>query len=357
MLFKKFLLSRVNLGLFNEDEPQGSDDLAANASQQTNEPDNQGEEMVEYEGIQIPKRLLEDSEPATPATTKTETTETDPANTQAENKEIDLDKFFETLSTLPAERQREVFDTKIKDMFKDQISTTVQKQFDRRFKDYKTLETQAAANEQRLNSLLELYGVDTIEELDDVLAPELAAAAGFSDVKSFEKARKDAADAEKYRKMNEKPQKQTNTQTANEDIDEIPGDATEVIENWNKEADELKKSYPTFDLQKEVAENQKFADYLEKGYTVREAYVLTNHETIVKGLSQKADKTVKSTTAKQSNANRPLENGVQQPSGVVVNTNDIKRIAATLTPHQFNEAADQLASGKIKTLAEYKPSN
>lgn len=358
-MFKKSIkLYSVNLSLFDGDA-QGSDDSAANTSQQTQDT---GEEMVEIEGVQIPKRLsgltVDEEKPA--EETKTETAkEADAGDNATPAKDvIDFESMtLAQINALDPAKLQELFDSKIKPVFKDQITKTVNGQFDRRFKAAKEKEAKFMQDAKIVDDIMVVYGfdpkTDKREALVDLYLEDLADKLGFDDVESYLESIKDNDKSKQNSNKNTKAdESEDDDDPQDDDVDE-QAEIQKILDGMYAEANELKKVIPDYDLDKECEDSttgEKFKGYLSKGLTQKEAYELTHgtaKQVVVKQES-KIDK------VKAANAARPGENGLDPTVGATPKTN-IAKVAAGLTTREFNEMAEMLANGTIKDASEYKP--
>ena len=80
---------------------------------------------------------------------------------------------------------------------------------------------------------------------------------------------------------------------------------------WNAEADELRESFPNFDLEQEMSYNPKFTDLIENGISVVDAFVATHTQDILKGLAEESTRSAKQDVVNQiqQRQSRPAENG------------------------------------------------
>ncbi len=105
----------------------------------------------------------------------------------------------------------------------------------------------------------------------------------------------------------------------NENIAERRNNLRGRISNWLKQSDEVKNTYPDFDLRKELRENKLFSQLLLGGAPLRAAYETVHKDEILSGaMAYTADK-VREQVVKgiEAKGRRPIENGVSSESAVV----------------------------------------
>ena len=109
----------------------------------------------------------------------------------------------------------------------------------------------------------------------------------------------------------------------------------EQMTAWNAEADELRESFPNFDLEQEMSYNPKFTDLIENGISVIDAFVATHTQDILKGLTEESTRSAKQDVVNQiqQRQSRPAENGLKhQPA-----------VARKLNPSEFtNDDMDKI---------------
>lgn len=86
--------------------------------------------------------------------------------------------------------------------------------------------------------------------------------------------------------------------------------AQRLYSTWQKQAEEVKKIYPSFDLAKET-QNDDFVALIKNNVDVRTAFEVIHKDEIIPAAMQYAAKTVESKLANKiaANASRPVENG------------------------------------------------
>lgn len=218
-----------------------------------------------------------------------------------------------------------------REKFKDRIHAEFQKSFNERFKKSKETETQLQQQNKALNELLaplrDKYGLGddaTPEEMAEKIRDDKtnfsrqAMANGLSTesyrdsfyTRQAEKAKQaeEAMKAQEQRQQQEQQQRQAAMQ--------------ETYKRWQNESAELKKSFPQFDLAKEIRTNKVFRQALEAGLPVDRAYYAGNFENITAGIAAAATQqsAVKAARTIASNRARPSEGGQNAGTGIKTGT-------------------------------------
>lgn len=115
-----------------------------------------------------------------------------------------------------------------------------------------------------------------------------------------------------------------------------------VFAQWDKEAEELKNIYPSFDVMEEQ-QNEQFVKLLGAGVPMRTAYEVAHKDEIIRSaMSFTAEKTAeKVANSVRANASRPSENGLSSTSASV-NSLDINK----LTPEQMQAYKQRALNGE-----------
>jgi len=118
------------------------------------------------------------------------------------------------------------------------------------------------------------------------------------------------------------------------------------MQDWSRQAQQLKTMYPSFDLSQE-AQNRDFVSMLRAGVPVRQAFEVIHMDEIkAAAASVQAKATEKAITANiKAKGARPQENGTGTTSGFTVK-DDVSR----LTPKDRAEIARRAARGEIITF-------
>lgn len=94
--------------------------------------------------------------------------------------------------------------------------------------------------------------------------------------------------------------------------------ANETLQKWSQEAEVLKQTFPDFDLETEI-ENEEFAQLLQSGIPMGAAYKATHIDDIMRNAITYTYKTAQQQTADTIRARgmRPVENGMTGGAGVI----------------------------------------
>ena len=104
------------------------------------------------------------------------------------------------------------------------------------------------------------------------------------------------------------------------------------------QAEETKAAYPDFDFEAEI-KNPEFARLLKAGVKVKDAYEVINIDAILDRSSKDAEKKVVDSI--RANASRPIENGSEGGSGILLSGN-----ASKLTRKERADLAKRAAKGE-----------
>lgn len=215
-----------------------------------------------------------------------------------------------TSDTLEAKRQ--AFKDLVEGEYKDQYTEMFQNAFNRRFKEAKGMENTINAQKPIMDMLMQRYNIgdgdltklQTAIEQDDIYWEDAAEKAGLTveQYKAMQKLERENAEMKRLR------QRQLNEEQANKQL-----------AAWYQEAEQVKSIYPTFDFQREVAD-QNFRGLLKSGISVQKAYELMHMEEIKEATAAAAAKTASQQMVArvQSQAARPSENGMSSQSAVIV---------------------------------------
>ncbi len=176
------------------------------------------------------------------------------------------------------------FSELINGRFKEQFAKKTQAIIDKRFKQTKELEEYKERVSPVVESLMKKYGVESGNE---------------SSLLDFIENGKNLQ--------------------INEDIAQRRNNLRGRISHWIKQSDEVKNTYPDFDLRKELRENKLFSQLLLGGAPLRAAYETVHKDEILSGaMAYTADK-VREQVVKgiEAKGRRPIENGVSSESAVV----------------------------------------
>ncbi len=176
------------------------------------------------------------------------------------------------------------FNQLINGKFKEQFTKKTQAIIDKRFKQTKELEEYKERVSPLVESLLKKYGVESGNEntLIDFI---------------------------------EKPIEQTERVTKAQRVSTLRG----RISDWIKQSDEVKNTYPDFDLRNELRGSKLFSQLLLGGAPLKAAYETVHKDEILSGAMAYTADRVREQVVKgiEAKGRRPLENGVSSESAVV----------------------------------------
>jgi len=94
---------------------------------------------------------------------------------------------------------------------------------------------------------------------------------------------------------------------------------------WEAESEGLREAFPNFDLGLEM-QNEEFAHYLEMGSDVKQAFMMTHFDDIMRGMNQETSRAASQQTVAnfQARQARPMENGLRTTPPVVRKTDPSK---------------------------------
>lgn len=215
---------------------------------------------------------------------------------------------------------------------KEFFDKDVQKIINKRFKEFKTLESNAKTLEPMLQALSQMYDVDSsdIKNLVDAV---------LNDNKFYEdKARANGVPVD-FQKQFDTMQRQLKVNQQEEVERQRAEESKRIVEDWKRQAEELKHDIPDFDLDDAITNNRDFADLLSRQIPVKVAYIACfpdgYHKAVEKGIMD----TIK------SKGNRVVENGATQASSTTSSFN-----VSNLTPAQRRDLANRASRGEKITL-------
>ena len=221
----------------------------------------------------------------------------------------------------------------IKGKYKGQYTKATQEMINKRFGETKRLEEANREMQEVLDVLYDRYKTKNAKALlaaisdDSDLWQEEADAAGLT-VEQYKKFRRLERQEESRKKADEarRVEEQVNAQ----------------MRKWFDEGEELKKTFPAFDLQAEVS-NPRFLAMLKSGVDVATAYKAAHMDEIMtdamKSTQALAEKKVSDNI--RARGNRPIENGATGRSPFTVK-NDVTK----LTREDREEIAKRAARGE-----------
>jgi hypothetical protein len=219
------------------------------------------------------------------------------------------------------------------DIYGQMVSNAIQD----RFKNQADLQAQMDNISEGLSPLFMNYGLETgdFEGLkkaisqDDAFYRANAEKAGL-DVEQYKRQLQLEAEAERGRRITEQYE---NQQRQNE-----------MFARWESETQVLQQQFPNFDLGLELQNNPTFANYLNYGASVNDAFLLSHMGEIMGGMnnamSQQATQNVVS--AIQQRAARPPENGLSMHNPAIQRRSD----PSQLTDEDLDEINRRVAEGE-----------
>lgn len=260
-----------------------------------------------------------------------DSTDTDPAAEGMTGGTTDVSTTSDTL-----EAKKAAFKNLVEGEYKDQFTEWTQNIIDRRFKETKNLESRLKSQQPVIDMLMSKYKIadGDINKLanaidnDDAYWEEAAEEAGLT-VEQYKNVQKLQRENETYRQMqrNAEAQRMANAQ----------------LNDWYRQAEQVKSSYPDFDFKTELS-NRDFVQMLKNGIPVQKAYEVMHMDELLTGAAKTAAQTAeRNTVAKIKNkSSRPSENGTSSSSSAV-----IKSDVSKLTKADRAEIARRVARGEI----------
>jgi len=224
--------------------------------------------------------------------------------------------------------------------YKDVYQKETQRIIDKRFKATKNLEKQIADSQPIIDTLMQRYGIQDNDMVklsaalddDNNMWAEAADEAGMTidQYKSFKKLERENQRFAKERENQERERK-----------------IQEAYQNVLRQADEVKKKFPSFNLEMEN-QNPEFVSMVSKGIPVEHAYKMIHMDEIIgeamKSTAVASEKRVVDNI--RANGQRPVENAASRQSAFTAKT-DVSK----LTKEQRREAAQRAARGEMITFS------
>ena len=240
----------------------------------------------------------------------------------------------------PEEREK-AFNDMINGDFRDLFDARMQKAIKERVGEVKQLQQQLQQQNDVIGLVAKKYGISTDKmgdirealESDDVFWEEAAADQGMA-VDSYKKMVKLEVENEALHKAREEAERKNQKDA--------------VFQKWDREAEELKRMYPQFDLQSEI-QDKRFLDLMGAGIDMRTIYETLHHDEILPALMQQTAKaaTKQQAAAARSGQMRPAENGMSsRPAAQTV------KDPAKMTKEERQEYARRAARGEIITFRD-----
>ena len=240
-----------------------------------------------------------------------------------------------------SEEREKAFNDMINGDFRDLFDARMQKAIKERVGEVKQLQQQIQQQNDVIGLVAKKYGISTDKmgdirealESDDVFWEEAAADQGMA-VDSYKKMVKLEVENEALHKAREEAERKNQKDA--------------VFQKWDREAEELKRMYPQFDLQSEI-QDKRFLDLMGAGIDMRTIYETLHHDEILPALMQQTAKaaTKQQAAAARSGQMRPAENGMSsRPAAQTV------KDPAKMTKEERQEYARRAARGEIITFRD-----
>lgn len=251
----------------------------------------------------------------------------EPAGADAVTDTTDVNDVQKT----PKEKKA-AFDELIKGEYREEFSRKFQDEFNKRHRDHKEVVEKFNRADRLIGIIAQKYGETDIDKLEEKILSDNAyleeeAAQRGMDVEQLAEIKrlKAEADAEKRRR-----QRVENEQRADEQY-----------QIWVEQANELKKTFPDFELHSEI-QNQQFMDLLRRGISVDHAFKILHYDEIIKGsVNDAMQKSAKATADSiAARGTRPKENG--NTGSAIVYKSDVSK----LTKADRAEIAKRVARGE-----------
>ncbi len=302
-----------DIQLFAEGGAEGADGATAGASGFT------GDFTTDFNRFVLGKESAPDSQKSAEenASSGTEEAETD-AEKQDENT-ADSGELSKDGKNAEENSEKE-FEELIKGKFKGAFQKRTQGIINERFKAGKETEEKLSLALDALAPLFDRYGIadGNIEALRDAVKGDT----GIFSKRALEKGMETEEYRDSFYADRERAQQETN-----EEFERKQRAAEELYQDWQKQATEIKKTYPAFKLQ-EAFKNEKFRQMAMSGDTLIDAYRASHFDEITAGLVAAATKRAakNAVDSMQGNVNRPPEGGMSSAPGAVTKK-DVSRLS------------------------------
>lgn len=218
------------------------------------------------------------------------------------------------------------FDALIEGEYKEQFSKKVQKIISKRLKEVKSMKEAKDRNTQVVESLLRKFNIEDgdTEKLERMIDEQMKQDNKHTQERQTELLKRLIAENSFLKKRRE------------EDLHNMQ--LRNRAQQWRTQAEETKKVYPEFDFEAQI-KNPEFCRLLKVGVSVKNAYEVVNIDTILDRNSKTAERKVVDSI--RSKGSRPVENGSEAHSGILLSGN-----ASKLTKKQRAELAKRAAKGE-----------
>ena len=246
------------------------------------------------------------------------------------------DQMGAEVPEVSAEDIENQFRSDIRGKYKDAFTKETQKIINNRFKETKNLQKQLGDQQGIIDSLMQRYNVQDgdLTKLQKAMDDDYNMWADAAD--------REGLSVDTYKEIFKV--KQRNAQLERENAArESQQRADAQYNQWMSEAEEVKKSFPSFDINQEI-QNPEFGRLLQSGVPVMHAFKVMHMDEIVSGAMQTTAKLTEKRVADSVRAkgNRPSENGASSQSAFTLK-DDVNK----LTKADRAEIARRAARGEI----------
>lgn len=230
------------------------------------------------------------------------------------------------------DERRTQFENYIKGEGKQYFDERVQKIINSRFKQTKTLEENAKTLDPAIKALASVYGVDA-KDLKGL------AQAILDDNRMYEdRARQNGVSVEVQKKFDQL-QAENEQLKASEEQKAQQERTQQILDDWHRQADELVKEFPEFNLDTALNTSRDFYDLIVRGVPVRNAYIAAFPDEYGKKVEKSITDNIK------ARGIRPNENSVSSSSSAT-SSFDVSK----LTPAQRRDFVNRAARGERITF-------
>ena len=220
------------------------------------------------------------------------------------------------------QQQEESFDSLIRGKYKKEYGAAVQAAIQERFKNQRNSEDALRRANETLASVAPFFGIEADAE-GNIDLDKLTSAIQNDDRLYEEEALQKGIPVStlKHMKQLEAKERQQEAEKRRSLADE---QLRRHFEGLKAQAEELKQSYPDFDLMAEIQANPVFARMTSPGggLSVRQAYMACHGEELMRQAAQQTEAATKRNMSRaiQSGSVRPQENGMTQSGGGPMHT-------------------------------------
>lgn len=235
--------------------------------------------------------------------------------------------------------KRAEFEKLIKGDYKEFYEERIKENLSRRFKDNSQLKHRLSESTEIVDMLYDRYNVEpgNMARLKSAIESDDAYLAAQADKRGM------SVEDYKYLKKLESENRRFHMRQSQL---EAAQRANEAVENWFRQSESVRESYPEFNIFEE-AKNPSFVSLIKSGIDVKTAYEVVHHGEIMAHIAQNAAKEAEKKTAEaiRTRAMRPAENGLSS-SGSLLIKNDVSK----LSPKERAEIAQRAARGERITF-------